>query len=81
MQIHSGKIKLRHFALHLYFAGDFAVVPQKIKNVGSEKAESVIKELAESNESMLVHVAVDPNENVLPMVPAGKSLNEVITKL
>ena len=45
------------------------------------KAESVIKELAESNESMLVHVAVDPDENVLPMVPAGKSLNEVITKL
>lgn len=47
----------------------------------SGKAESVIKELAESNESMLVHAAVDPNENVMPMVPAGKSLNEVITKL
>ncbi len=46
-----------------------------------EKAEEVIKHLAESKESMLVQVAVDPDENVLPMVPAGKSLNEVITKL
>ena len=45
------------------------------------KAEAVIQELAESDESMLVHVAVDPDENVMPMVPAGKSLNEVITKL
>ena len=46
-----------------------------------EKAETVIKELAESTESMLVHIAVDPDENVLPMVPAGKPLSEVITKL
>jgi len=30
---------------------------------------------------MLLHVAVDPDENVLPMVPAGKALNEVLTKL
>ncbi len=46
-----------------------------------DKAETVIKELAESTESMLVHIAVDPDENVLPMVPAGKALDEVLTKL
>jgi len=46
-----------------------------------KKAETVIKELAMSDESMLVHIAVDPDENVLPMVPAGKALDEVLTKL
>ncbi|MCF6336202.1 MAG: biosynthetic-type acetolactate synthase large subunit, partial [Spirochaetales bacterium] len=46
-----------------------------------EKVEAVIRDLAESEDSMLVHAAVDPEENVLPMVPAGKSLSEVITKL
>ena len=46
-----------------------------------EKADAVIKKLAESDESMLVHIAVDPDENVLPMVPAGKALDEVLTKL
>ncbi len=46
-----------------------------------DKAETVIKELAESTESMLVHIVVDPDENVLPMVPAGKALDEVLTKL
>ncbi|MCK5154000.1 MAG: acetolactate synthase large subunit, partial [Spirochaetales bacterium] len=46
-----------------------------------KEADAAIKELAESDESMLVHIAVDPEENVLPMVPAGKALNEVLTKL
>ncbi len=46
----------------------------------SEDAESVIRELAECETSMLVHAAIDPNENVLPMVPAGKPLDKVITK-
>ncbi len=46
-----------------------------------KEADAVIKELAESDESMLIHIAVDPDENVLPMVPAGKALDEVLTKL
>lgn len=46
----------------------------------SEDAERVLKELAECETSMLVHAAIDPNENVLPMVPAGKPLDKVITK-
>ncbi len=45
-----------------------------------EDAERVLKELAECETSMLVHAAIDPNENVLPMVPAGKPLDKVITK-
>ncbi len=43
-------------------------------------AERVIEELAASETSMLVHAIVDPEQNVLPMVPAGKPLDKVITK-
>ena len=46
-----------------------------------DKADDEIRSLAMSNESMLVQVAVDPLENVLPMVPAGKALDEVLTEL
>ncbi len=44
------------------------------------KAEAVIRELAECDTSMLIHALIDPDENVLPMVPAGKPLDKVITK-
>ena len=46
-----------------------------------DKADDEIRSLAMSNESMLIQVAVDPLENVLPMVPAGKALDEVLTEL
>jgi len=46
-----------------------------------EEAEESIKELAASKESMLVHALVDPEENVLPMVPAGKPLDQILTKM
>lgn len=47
----------------------------------SEEAEESIKALAASKESMLVHALIDPVENVLPMVPAGKPLDQFLTKL
>jgi acetolactate synthase-1/2/3 large subunit len=43
-----------------------------------DKAEEIIKELALSKESMLIHALIDPDENVFPMVPAGASLNEIL---
>lgn len=46
-----------------------------------EEAEESIKKLAASKESMLVHALVDPEENVLPMVPAGKPLDQFLTKI
>jgi len=46
-----------------------------------EEAEEAIKELAASKESLLVHALVDPKENVLPMVPAGKPLDQFLTKI
>ncbi len=47
----------------------------------SEDAEETIKQLAAANESMLVHALIDPAENVLPMVPAGKPLDQVLTSI
>ncbi len=43
-----------------------------------ENAESMIKELREVKEPMLIHALVDPEEDVFPMVPAGASLNEIL---
>jgi acetolactate synthase-1/2/3 large subunit len=45
------------------------------------ETEEAVRELARSKESMLLHAVVDPEENVLPMVPAGKSLNQAITQI
>lgn len=46
-----------------------------------EEAEDTIRDLVNSRESMLIHAMVKKDENVLPMVPAGKSLNKVILKI
>jgi acetolactate synthase-1/2/3 large subunit len=49
--------------------------------VNPDEAEEAVKALAESRESMLLHAVITGEENVLPMVPAGKSLDKVIRKL
>jgi acetolactate synthase I/II/III large subunit len=48
---------------------------------GKEEVEDAVKELVNSTESMLLHAKIDREENVLPMVPAGKSLDQVITEM
>lgn len=46
-----------------------------------ERAAEVIRALAQSRTSMLIHALIDPEENVLPMVPPGKSLNETMLNI
>jgi acetolactate synthase-1/2/3 large subunit len=46
-----------------------------------EQAEKAIKELVKAKGPMLVYARIDPCENVLPMVPAGQSLDNAITKI
>ncbi len=46
-----------------------------------EDAEGMMKEFAESDESVLLHAIITGEENVLPMVPAGKSLSNVIQEI
>ncbi len=76
----------RYSGTDMEFNPDFVKLADvfKIKAVflkDPDKADELIKNLAESDESMLIQVAVDPDENVLPMVPAGKNLDEVLTEL
>ena len=76
----------RYSGTDMEFNPDFVKLADvfRIKSIflkDPKEADAVIKELAMSNESMLVHIAIDPDENVLPMVPAGKALDEVLTKL
>lgn len=45
-----------------------------------EDAEDVLKELAASKESMLVHALIDKEESVFPWVTTGKALDQAITE-
>jgi len=65
---------------------DFAKIAEAVgihalKLDRSEDAEGTMQRLAAADESMLVHAHIDPAENVLPMVPVGKSLDHVLTSI
>jgi len=65
---------------------DFAKIAEaygikSLKLDKKENAEAAIKELYQSEKSMLIHAKIDPEENVLPWVPSGRSLNDIITKI
>ncbi|MCP4215298.1 MAG: biosynthetic-type acetolactate synthase large subunit [bacterium] len=47
----------------------------------ASKVEQAIAKLVNSKESMLLHALVDREENVLPMVPAGKSLDQALVRI
>ncbi len=46
-----------------------------------EEAESIMREFAHYPSAMLVHAHINPEENVLPMVPSGASLSHPLTEL
>jgi acetolactate synthase-1/2/3 large subunit len=65
---------------------DFVAVAKafgiKAKRVDTiEEFKNSIVELRESREAMILHTIIEREENVLPMVPAGKPLNEYITEI
>ncbi|WP_020612443.1 biosynthetic-type acetolactate synthase large subunit [Sediminispirochaeta bajacaliforniensis] len=47
----------------------------------AKDAQDVLRELAECEGPMLLHAHVSPSANVLPMVPAGKPLEQVVEKI
>jgi len=62
------------------FAGIAKVVGINARRVEKpEEVDAALKELANSKSPMLLHVLVDPRENVLPMVPSGGNLAEPLT--
>jgi acetolactate synthase I/II/III large subunit len=65
---------------------DFAKIAEaygikSIKISEKDEAEEAVKELAQSEKSMLLHALIDKEENVLPWVPSGRSLTDVVTKI
>ncbi|MBN2802716.1 MAG: acetolactate synthase large subunit, partial [Deltaproteobacteria bacterium] len=45
-----------------------------------EEVKSSVQELLDSKEAMLLHVLIEKEANVFPMVPSGKSLNDTRVK-
>jgi acetolactate synthase-1/2/3 large subunit len=65
---------------------DFCLLAQamgirSMKLEKKEDAERMMKDFAESGESVLLHAIITGEENVVPMVPAGKSLSGVIQEI
>jgi acetolactate synthase I/II/III large subunit len=46
-----------------------------------QEAEPAVVELVRAKGPMLLHARIDPEENVLPMVPPGKSLSQMIMEI
>ena len=65
---------------------DLVDFPAMVKSMGVEgmkvtdpkKLDSIVKAALESSSSVLVDVAIPNDENVFPMVPGGKHLDEMI---
>jgi len=49
-----------------------------VKLSSRRKLEDNIKNILDSDETVLVHVLTDPEENVYPIIPAGKSNREIM---
>ena len=47
----------------------------------SEDVVPVLKEALSAKEPVLVHCQISPDENVLPMVPAGGSVENPISEM
>lgn len=65
---------------------DFAKIAEayRIDNMvldKNEDAEKVIKKLAKSEKSMLIHALIDREANVFPWIPGGRSLDNPVTKI
>ena len=44
-------------------------------------AEDVLKEAFSSNEPVVIDCRISPDENVLPMIPPGKTVDDMITEM
>lgn len=57
----------------------FGVKGLRIHNDGD--AESVLAEAFSSNDPVLIDCRISPDENVLPMIPPGKTVDDMITEM
>ena len=52
-----------------------------IRVTKKEEVEPAIKKMLETNNSVVLDIWVEIEEKVFPMVPAGCSLDEIITRM
>lgn len=57
----------------------FGVNGMRIHN--DAEAESVLKEAFAKNEPVVIDCCISPDENVLPMIPPGKTVDDMITEM
>ncbi len=47
----------------------------------SEEIESTLKKAVELNTTVVIDCRINPDDNVLPMIPPGKTVNEIVTEM
>lgn len=60
-------------------AGAFGVTGMRITK--SEEIEPTIKKAVELNTTVVIDCRISPDDNVLPMIPPGKTVNEIVTEM
>ena len=60
-------------------ANAFGVEGMRI--TASDEIEPVLKKALEMNTTVVIDCQISPDENVLPMIPPGKTVNEIVTEM
>ena len=60
-------------------ADAFGAKGMRIHN--DDDAEDVLKEAFADNKPVVIDCRISPDENVLPMIPPGKTVDEMITEM
>jgi acetolactate synthase-1/2/3 large subunit len=75
----------RYIAIDLGKTPDFVKLAEAYGAVGVrpetlEEFEATVKQAVASNETTVIDVPIDPEENVMPMVPPGKGLRDILVE-
>ena len=60
---------------------DVHAVDITFKNAAGEEIEPAIKKALEMNTTVVIDCCISPDVNVLPMIPPGKTVNEIVTEM
>ena len=75
----------RYIAIDLGKTPDFVKLAEAYGAVGVrpetlDEFEAAVKQAVASNETTVIDVPIDPEENVMPMVPPGKGLRDILVE-
>ena len=60
-------------------ANGYGIKGMRIKK--TEEIRTVLTEAYNMNEPVVIDCSISPDENVLPMIPPGKTVNEIVTEM